>query len=72
MAYANDVRVSGNGFINALNGFRAAVAERFANYQVFRATVAELQVLSDRELSDMGISRSMIKRIAIEAAYGNK
>jgi uncharacterized protein YjiS (DUF1127 family) len=72
MAYANDVRVSGNGFINALNGFRAAVAERFANYQVFRATVAELEVLSDRELSDMGISRSMIKRIAIEAAYGNK
>ena len=72
MAYANDVRVSGNGFINALNGFRVAVAERFANYQVFRATVAELEVLSDRELSDMGISRSMIKRIAIEAAYGNK
>lgn len=72
MAYANDVRVSGNGFINALNSFRAAVAERFANYQVFRATVAELEVLSDRELSDMGISRSMIKRIAIEAAYGNK
>jgi len=72
MAYANDVRVSGNGFINALNGFRAAVAERFANYQVFRTTVAELEVLSDHELSDMGISRSMIKRIAIEAAYGNK
>lgn len=72
MAYANDVRTSGNGFIGAVSAIRAAVAERVANYRVYRTTLTELQGLNNRELNDLGISRPMIKRIAIEAAYGDK
>lgn len=36
--------------------------------KVYRATVEELSTLSDRGLNDLGIHRSAIKRIALEAA----
>ncbi|MEE3316193.1 MAG: DUF1127 domain-containing protein, partial [Pseudomonadota bacterium] len=32
--------------------------------------VRELRALSGRELADLGINRSMIRRLALEAAYG--
>ncbi|MBW6506364.1 MAG: DUF1127 domain-containing protein [Rhodobacteraceae bacterium] len=40
--------------------------------KVFRQTLRELSVLSTRELNDLGIHRSMITRVAIEAAYGKR
>ncbi len=67
MAYANDVRT---GYAPAFGGFFATLADRYAKYKVYRATINELSQLSGRELNDLGISRSMIKSIAIEAAYG--
>lgn len=71
MAYANDVRaVEFNaGFFATL---RSSIADRVAKYKIYRATINELEVLSNRELSDLGLSRSMIKGVAIEAAYGAK
>ncbi|WP_082866016.1 DUF1127 domain-containing protein [Sulfitobacter sp. HI0129] len=35
---------------------------------MFRQTFAELSELSNRELNDLGISRSEIRRIAIESS----
>jgi len=40
--------------------------------RVFRDTHAELDSLSARKLDDLGISRTMITRVAYEAAYGPK
>lgn len=42
----------------------------FAKWRVYRDTVSELSALSNRDLSDLGLSRSMIRSVAIEAAYG--
>jgi uncharacterized protein YjiS (DUF1127 family) len=47
----------------------AKAAERFRQYRVMRATYNELNQLSDRELNDLGLSRSMIRRLAIEASH---
>lgn len=67
MAYANTSRVA--GFQTAgFAGFRAAIVQRWNQYKVYRETVNELDALSNRELADLGISRSMIKGIALEAA----
>ncbi|WP_282151562.1 DUF1127 domain-containing protein [Ruegeria atlantica] len=41
-----------------------------ANRRVYRATYCELSVLSDRDLTDLGIRRSSIKKLAMEVAYG--
>jgi uncharacterized protein YjiS (DUF1127 family) len=46
------------------------IRTQYAQYRMFRTTVAELNSLSNRELSDLGISRSAIPGIATEAAYG--
>lgn len=59
---------AGRTFFNQkLDHFREAQAKR----PVFRATCRELSVLSDRELGDLGIPRSNIKGLAMEAAYGH-
>lgn len=43
---------------------------RFADYRTYRRTVDELAALSDRELSDLGLSRQDIRSIAHESVYG--
>lgn len=53
-------------FHQKLGHFRMAQAKR----RVYRVTFHELSVLSDRDLRDLGIPRSNIKRLAMEAAYG--
>ena len=52
-------------------GFFSRLAEAFARRRVYNRTYAELNALSTRELDDLGISRSMISRLAYEAAFEN-
>ncbi|WBU61884.1 DUF1127 domain-containing protein [Paracoccus albus] len=51
-------------------GLFARLQEARARRAVYRQTVSELSSLSARELDDLGIHRSMITRIASEAAWG--
>ena len=39
--------------------------------QTYRRTYDELNTLTERELNDLGLSRSDIKRVAHEAVYEN-
>ncbi|WP_371157076.1 DUF1127 domain-containing protein [Jannaschia sp. 2305UL9-9] len=48
----------------------ATLRTDWANWRLYRQTVNELSDLSNRELADLGLSRSMIRSIALEAAYG--
>lgn len=43
----------------------------FEHQRRVRATINELNMLSDAELQDIGISRSMIRSIAMESEYDN-
>lgn len=70
MAYTNDIRGTAPVSSASLSGMFKTVAERYGRYRVYRQTVAELSQLSDRELSDLGLSRAAIKGIAYETAYG--
>ncbi|WP_170409404.1 DUF1127 domain-containing protein [Ruegeria atlantica] len=45
-----------------------AAKTRFTQYRVYRQTVNELSDLSNRELADLGLHRSMIRRMAQQAA----
>lgn len=47
----------------------AQVIEARAKRAVYKQTVNELNNLSTRDLADLGIHHSMIKRLAYEAAY---
>jgi uncharacterized protein YjiS (DUF1127 family) len=70
MAYLNISSAAGLSLMdrvaNAVKSAKTALHRR----RVYNQTVAELRGLSNRELNDLGISRSMITRIALEAAYG--
>ena len=46
--------------------------EAWRLYVRYRKSVDEMEKLSDRTLSDLGISRSDIRRIAREAIYGEQ
>jgi uncharacterized protein YjiS (DUF1127 family) len=72
MAYANDIRAYGATLSQRISEARSALADRYAKYTTYRATLNELAGLNDRDLADLGINRSMIKGIAAEAAYGAK
>lgn len=70
MAYVNTTRAANNGLADRVGAFVKMVAEAVQRRRVYKLTVRELNGLSSRELSDLGIHRSMITRIALEAAYG--
>ena len=52
-------------------GFLDALLVKFVRYRLYRQTVNELTALSGRELADLGLNRSEIKRVAYQAAYEN-
>ena len=63
MAYANTAQTTAPGLMTRL-------IDAMAARKVYRTTLTELQALDNRDLADLGISRSMIRAIAYEAAYG--
>lgn len=47
-----------------------AFGEAYRAWRVYRRTVAELNGLDARDLADLGLHRSGIRAVALEAAYG--
>lgn len=70
MAQAERIEAAHLGVLEGLRGFARDVQEKRACRRLYRQTVRELNALSPRELADLGINRSMIRRLAHEAAYG--
>lgn len=68
MTYRTDTNTAETGFVAYVAGLRAAFAEARARRAAYRQTVLELGALSDRELADLGIYRSMIRQIAGDVA----
>ena len=52
----------------SLTGWFKAVQARADRYRRFRRTLNELSDLSNRDLADLGLTRSMLKRVAYQAA----
>lgn len=70
MAYVNSTRVAHSSVFERVSGLFAGFAAAVQRRRVYAQTLNELRALSDRELMDLGISRSMITEIARDAAYG--
>jgi len=68
MAYVSNNRTTSIGFADRVSAFFATVSEARAKQKIYRQTFSELNALSNRELADLGINRSAIKNIALEAA----
>lgn len=70
MAYIAGNRTQNISLGARLAEIRTSAAEAYAAWRVYRNTLAELNELSVREMADLGINPSMVRRIALEAAYG--
>jgi len=70
MAYVNTTHVARKGFLDRLLAMKATVAASLRQRRLYDETVRQLDSLTDRELSDLGISRLSIRDVALEAAYG--
>lgn len=70
MAYATDITARSNSQFGAwVTGMIEALRSRIARRRMFNRTYAELASLSNRELADLGLNRSIIRRVAWQAAY---
>lgn len=70
MAYANSSRAVSISLSDRLAATVSVVRAAIQRRRVYEQTLRELRSLSDRDLSDLGISRSVITMVAHEAAYG--
>jgi uncharacterized protein YjiS (DUF1127 family) len=70
MAYMNTSTAASLGLMDRAAAVMKSIKEAIHRRRVYNQTVSELRALSTRDLTDLGISRSMITRIALEAAYG--
>ncbi len=69
MAHVN-TRSSSFSFGDRIALMFKTAQEAIERRALYNRTVRELQVLSDRDLSDLGVSRFDIAGLAREAAYG--
>ena len=58
------------GIADRITGFFRALNDNRRRYGIYRQTLRELDGLSDRELTDLGLHRAMIDGVSLEAAYG--
>ncbi|SDX42884.1 DUF1127 domain-containing protein [Roseicitreum antarcticum] len=56
--------------LNRIAALATDLRGAYARRRVYQQTYSELSALTSRELNDLGIARSMIRRLAMEAAYG--
>lgn len=70
MTTMNMTRALATGLFERAAGLVAAIREAGRRRAIYNQTLRELRALSNRELADLGIDRSMVTRIALEAAYG--
>jgi uncharacterized protein YjiS (DUF1127 family) len=70
MAYVNTTGSVQSSIVARVLAGAASITSVLRKRQVYLTTMRELNDLSDRELSDLGIHRAMLSEIAREAAYG--
>ncbi|SMX27894.1 hypothetical protein TRP8649_02005 [Pelagimonas phthalicica] len=70
MAYATHTDTAAQSGLGArVSTLLIDIRARLARRKVYRQTLTELQTLSNRELADLGLNRSIIRRVAYQAAY---
>lgn len=70
MAYATAHTSRASGLVGRVAGTVDTIRTAWSRYRVYVRTYNDLNALTSRELQDLGIARSMISRLAYEAAYG--
>ncbi len=68
MAYANTTTAPKTSFFARIGTAFDALATRYKQHRLYRETFDGLSALSNRELNDLGLNRSELRRISWESA----
>jgi uncharacterized protein YjiS (DUF1127 family) len=69
MAYMNTTSAAGNTFTARIASAFHTLVTRIKERRLYRQTFEGLNALSNRELDDLGLSRSELRYIAKESAH---
>ena len=69
MAYAHNAHATRPSLADRLSAVYTDAVDAWGRYKLYRNTLNELSSLSDRDLYDLGLHRSEIGRVALDAAY---
>lgn len=69
MAYFNDTTARNLGVTVRANTFVADIIAKIRARRMYRETFNSLSALTNRELADLGLGRSDLRRVAWEAAH---
>lgn len=72
MTYAYQTRAAQSGLALEIAAGIHHLIQRVADYRAYRATLAQLSRLNDQTLTDLGLHRSEIRRVAYESTYGTR
>jgi len=70
MAYATQTQSGSLSLLARFAEIREHASSAYHAWRIYRTTVNELNALTMSELADLGIHRSQIRSIALDAAYG--
>ena len=70
MAYLSGARTGAVSITDRLGEIFSQASEAYSKWRIYRNTLNELRELGDREIADLGLARSSLRRVALEAAYG--
>lgn len=69
MAYVTTHQSAPAAFFDRLSAAISSFRQARQDQRMFRKTVSELRALSDRELNDLGLSRSNLLEVARQSVY---
>lgn len=69
MSVVNDIHRNAAAPNNRFAGLLGGISHRWSQYKTYRRTLDELEMLTDRELADLGISRLQLRSVAYKSAY---
>ena len=69
MAVLDNVSIPNVNLFNFLGTYKKALDKKWDQYKMYRKTMKELAVLSDRELDDIGLSRYNIRSTIRETCF---
>lgn len=72
MTYLNSTSTSNNSIAAVAASFFENVIIRYKRYRIYRTTFNEMNLLSNRELKDLGLHRAGLREVAWESAQNAK
>ncbi|TDK43227.1 DUF1127 domain-containing protein [Antarcticimicrobium luteum] len=68
MTALTQTHAKGASLFDRLHAATEALSDRYTRHRMYRRTYNELSALTNRELSDLGLHRSELRRVALESA----